>query len=472
MRMTETTSRTSPETASPGSPEASGGPRILILGGGYVGLYTAMGLRKGLKPGEATVTVVDPRPYMTYQPFLPEVAAGSIEPRHVVVSHRRNLKGVEVVTGAVTGLRHAERAATVKPQQGEEVEIPYDVVVVALGSVSRVLPIPGLAEQAIGFKTVEEATALRNHVLGRLDAAAAMPASPARERALTFVFVGGGYAGIEALAELEDLTRDAVKQYPEIERSEVRFVLVEALNRILPEVGEEMGRWTLTQLRTRDIDCRLETFLKSCEDGHVVLSDGAEFDTDTIVWTAGVKSNPVLGSTDLPLDKMGRLRVRADLRVIGDDGIVEGAWGAGDACAVPDLTKEPGSFCAPNAQHAVRESKQMVKNILAVLRGEPTQDYSHKYLGSVASLGLGKGVATVYGLKIKGWPAWFMHRSYHGSQIPTFNRKFRVLLDWVGAAAFRRDTVALGRLERPREEFTASAAKPPTPRPAGEAPKA
>ncbi|SDQ68973.1 NAD(P)/FAD-dependent oxidoreductase [Quadrisphaera sp. DSM 44207] len=459
------TATTSQETAPSG---ANGRQRILVLGGGYVGLYTARGLRNGLRNDEAHVTIVDPRPYMTYQPFLPEVAAGSIEPRHVVVSHRRNLKGVEVITGAVTGLRHAERTATVKPQQGDEIEVRYDQVVVALGSVSRVLPIPGLAEQAIGFKTVEEATALRNHVLERLDVAAALPQGPSRVRALTFVFVGGGYAGIEALAELEDLARDAVAQYPEIEQSEVRFVLVEALNRILPEVGEQMGRWTLTQLRARGIDCRLETFLKSCEDGHVVLSDGAEFDTDTIVWTAGVKSNPVLADTDLPLDKMGRLRVRADLRVAGNDGVVEGAWGAGDACAVPDLTKEPGNFCAPNAQHAVRESKQMAKNIIAVLHGEPTVDYSHKYLGSVASLGLGKGVATVYGLKVKGWPAWLMHRAYHGSQIPTFNRKFRVLLDWAGSAVFRRDTVALGRLERPREEFVASAAKPPTPRPAGQ----
>jgi len=459
------TATTSLETT---PPAANGRPRILILGGGYVGLYTAMGLQKKLSRSEAQIVLVDPRPYMTYQPFLPELAAGSIEPRHVVVSHRHNLKGVDVVTAAVTGLRHADKVATIKPQQGEEFEVSYDHVVIALGSVSRILPIPGLVETAIGFKTVEEATATRNHILDRLDAAASLRDPAARTRALTFVFVGGGYAGIEALAELEDLVRDAVKIHPSIDQSEIKFVLVEALNRILPEVGPEMGTWTLQQLRERGIDCRLETFLKSCEDGHIVLSDGTEFDTDTVVWTAGVKSNPVLGSTDLPLDKLGRLTVRADLRVAGEDGIVEGAWGAGDACAVPDLTKEPGAFCAPNAQHAVRESRQMAKNIVAVLHGEPVEEYKHKYAGSVASLGIGKGVATIYGVKVKGFPAWLMHRGYHLMAIPTFNRKFRVLLDWVGQAAFRRDTVAIGRLERPREEFVSSAVKPPAPRPAGD----
>lgn len=460
--MTATTSATPPVAS--GTPAR---PRVLVLGGGYIGLYTAMGLKKALRPGEADVTVVDPRPYMTYQPFLPEVAAGSIEARHVVVSHRHNLKGLTVVTGALTGLDHATRVATVQPQEGEALTIGYDHVVVGLGSVSRVLPIPGLADEAIGFKTVEEAAAVRDRVLDRLDAAASMPEGPARRRALSFVFVGGGYAGIEALAEVEDMLRSATAQYDTIERADLNIVLVEALNRILPEVGEEMGRWTLAQLRERGIDCRMETFLKACEGGHVVLSDGTEFDADTIVWTAGVKANPVLAATDLPLDKIGRLRVRADLRVSGDDGIVEGAWGAGDCCAVPDLTKEPGNFCAPNAQHAVREAKLLASNLLAVLRGEPVKEYRHRYAGSVASLGLGKGVATIYGVKVKGLPAWLMHRGYHLMAVPTFNRKFRVLLDWAGQGAFRRDMVALGRRARPREEFVLSAAKPPEKRLAG-----
>ena len=453
----ETTAVTDASTRGTGSAR----PRVLILGGGYVGLYTALGLKKGLRPGEADVTLVDPRPYMTYQPFLPEVAAGSIEPRHVVVSHRHNLKGFTVVTGSLTALDHSSRTATVSPVEGEELTLGYDHVVIALGSVSRLFPIPGLAEQAIGFKTVEEAVAVRDRAMDALDRAAAMTDPAERARALTFVFVGGGYAGIEALAETEDLLRAATAQHPTISRSDVRVVMVEALNRILPEVGEDMGRWTLGRLRERGIEMLMETQLKSCEGGHVVLSDGQEIDADTIVWTAGVKSNPVLNATDLPLDKVGRLRVRADLRVSGDDGIVPGAWGAGDACAVPDLTKEPGNFCAPNAQHAVREAKVLAKNVLAVLRGEPTEDYRHKYAGSVASLGIGKGVANIYGVKVKGFPAWLMHRGYHLLAVPTVDRKFRVLLDWVGQTTFRRDLVAIGRLAHPRDEFVLAAAKPP-----------
>ena len=445
------------------SPRGTGSarPRVLILGGGYVGLYTALGLKKGLRPGEADVTLVDPRPYMTYQPFLPEVAAGSIEPRHVVVSHRHNLKGFTVVTGSLTALDHSAKTATVSPVEGEELTLGYDHVVIALGSVSRLFPIPGLAEQAIGFKTIEEAVAVRDRAMDALDRAAAMTDPAERAKALTFVFVGGGYAGIEALAETEDLLRASTAQHPTISRSDVRVVMVEALNRILPEVGEDMGRWTLKKLRERGIEMVMETQVKSCEDGRVVLSDGQEIDAGTIVWTAGVKSNPVVNATDLPLDKIGRLRVRADLRVSGDDGIVEGAWGAGDVCAVPDLTKEPGAFCAPNAQHAVREAKVLAKNLLAVLRGEPTEDYRHKYAGSVASLGIGKGVANIYGVKVKGFPAWLMHRGYHLLAVPTLDRKFRVLLDWVGQTTFRRDLVAIGRLSRPREEFVLAAAKPP-----------
>ncbi len=454
--------RAKSSAAAPGVPTSSGRPRVLILGGGYVGLYTALGLKKGLRPGEADVTIVDPRPYMTYQPFLPEVAAGSIEPRHVAVSHRRVLPGFTCLTGAVTSIDHAARNVTVEPEGGgDTLVLEYDHVVLSLGAISRIFPIPGLAEMGIGFKTIEEAVALRDRVLDRLDAAAAMTDPDERARALTFVFVGGGYAGIEALAETEDLLRSSAAQHPTISRTDVRVVLVEALDRILPEVGEDMGRWTLGQLRERGIETFMERQLKSCVEGHVVLSDGTEFDADTIVWTAGVKSNPVLNASDLPLDKPGRLRVRADLRVSGDDGIVDGAWGAGDACAVPDLTKEPGNFCAPNAQHAVREAKVLAKNLMAVLREEPTTDYRHKYAGSVASLGLGKGVANIYGVKVKGFPAWLMHRGYHLLAVPTFTLKLRVLLDWVGQTLTRRDMTPLGRLSHPRDEFIRATAKPP-----------
>jgi NADH dehydrogenase len=424
-------------------------PHILVVGGGYVGMYTAYGLRRAARKGRIRVTVVDPRSVMTYQPFLPEAAAGSVEPRHVVVPLRKTLKGCRVVTGRVTGIDHANKVAKVMPEEGPEYELAYDQVVVALGSIARTLPIPGLAEEATGFKNVEEAIALRNKVLDRLDVASSQPDPALRKSALTFVFIGGGYAGVEAFAELEDMARYATRYYDNIKPEDMRWVLVEATGRILPEVGPDLGKYTVDQLRKRNMDVRLETRLESCEKGHVVLSDGEEFDADTIVWTAGVKANPALAATDFPLDEKGRVKCLANLRIEG----VPDAWSAGDNAAVPDLTSDTGAYCAPNAQHAVRQARRLAANILRVIDGQPPQDYEHKYVGSVASLGLHKGVAQLYGVKVKGWPAWFLHRTYHVSRVPTFNRKARVILDWTLALFFRREVTSLGSLQMPNEEF-------------------
>ena len=420
----------------------------MVLGGGYVGLYTSLGLLRKLRAGEATVTVIDPRSYMTYQPFLPEASAGSLSPRHVVVPLRRVLKGAEIINAHVTKVDHARKVVTVEPLEGPSYEVPYDEVVVALGSKARTLPIPGLAEQGIGFKTVEEAIWLRNHVLRCLDLAASTQDAERRSRALTFTFVGGGYAGVEAIAELEDMARYALRYYPQVHPDELRFVLVEATGRILPEVGEDMGRYTLDELRQRGLDVLLQTRLESCVDGHVVLSDGQRFDSDTVVWTAGVKASPVLANTDLPLDDKGRLVCDADLRVHG----LTDAWGAGDNAAVPDITN-PGALCSPSAQHAVRQATHLADNIVKSLRGKEIEPYRHKHVGSVASLGLHKGVAQVYGVKLRGWPAWFMHRTYHVSRVPTLNRKIRVIVDWTLALFFKREIVSLGEMAAPREEF-------------------
>ncbi|MEU4194497.1 NAD(P)/FAD-dependent oxidoreductase [Kribbella sp. NPDC026611] len=424
-------------------------PHILVVGGGYVGMYTAYGLRRAARQGKIRVTVVDPRSVMTYQPFLPEAAAGSVEPRHVVVPLRKTLKGCRVVTGRVTGIDHAHKVAKVMPEEGPEYELAYDQIVVALGSIARTLPIPGLAEEATGFKNVEEAIALRNKVLDRLDVASSQPDPALRKSALTFVFIGGGYAGIEAFAELEDMARYATRYYDNIKPEDMHWVLVEATDRILPEVGPDLGKYTVEQLRKRNMDIRLETRLESCEKGHVILSDGDEFDADTIVWTAGVKANPALAATDFPLDEKGRIKTLANLRIEG----VNDAWTAGDNAAVPDLTSETGAYCAPNAQHAVRQANRLAANILRVIDGQPPQDYKHKYVGSVASLGLHKGVAQLYGVKVKGWLAWFLHRTYHVSRVPTTNRKARVILDWTLALFFRREVTSLGSLQMPREEF-------------------
>ncbi|MDP9395246.1 MAG: NAD(P)/FAD-dependent oxidoreductase [Actinomycetota bacterium] len=435
-------------------------PRILIVGGGYVGMYTALRLQKRLRRGEAHVVVVDPRSYMTYQPFLPEAAGGSLEPRHVVVPLRRLLRRCEVLTGRVESIDMAQQKARVRPHEGAPYSVPFDHVVVAPGSVSRTLPIPGLAENGTGFKWVEEAIYLRNHVIDQLDIAESTGDAEAIRRALTFVFVGAGYAGVEAFAELEDMARDACRYYESVSPEDMRWVLVEATGRILPEVGEDMGRYTLEQLRRRGMDVRLETRLESAVDGVVRLSDGTELPTNTLVWTAGVKAHPVLQETGLPLDSRGNLKATAHLQVDG----VPNAWTAGDCAAVPDLTKAPGAFCGPSAQHAVRQARRLGDNLVATLRGEPTRPYKHRYAGSVASLGLHKGVAQVYGVKLRGWPAWFMHRTYHMSRVPTINRKVRVVADWSLGLFFRREIVNLGSLAQPREQFARVAAGPREPR--------
>ncbi|MEU3341594.1 NAD(P)/FAD-dependent oxidoreductase [Streptomyces sp. NPDC002144] len=443
--------------------------RILVVGGGYVGMYTALRLQRKLKRelgrGDVEITVVTPDPYMTYQPFLPEAAAGAISPRHVVVPLRRVLDHCHVVIGEVRSIDHGKRTATLTTLATEEEgagaeQLSYDELVLAPGSISRTLPIPGLAEHGIGFKSVEEAIGLRNHVIEQMDIASSTRDPAIRDAALTFVFVGGGFAGVEALGELEDMARYTTRYYHNIEAEDMKWILVEASDRILPEVGEEMGRYTVTELRRRNIDVRLNTRLESCTDRVAVLSDGARFPTRTLVWTAGVKPHPVLAATDLPLTVRGRLKCTPQLTI---DGVTH-AWAAGDAASVPDVTAEqPGAETAPNAQHAVRQARVLGDNIAHALRGEDLETYSHKYVGSVASLGLHKGVAHVYGRKLKGYPAWFMHRVYHLSRVPTFNRKARVLAEWTLSGLFKREIVSLGSLEHPRAEFElAAGGKPPT----------
>jgi len=430
---------------------------ILVVGGGYVGMYTALRLQKKLRSelrrGDVKITVVDPQSYMTYQPFLPEAAAGNLSPRHVVAPLRRVLDKCTVLNARVTELDHSERWAIIQPIAGSPQRISYDYLVMAAGSVSRTLPIPGLAEYGIGFKTIGEAIHLRNHVLAQLDIAESTNDEEIRRKALTFVFVGGGFAGIEALAELEDMARSATKYFRNVRIQDMRWVLVEASDRILPEVGPEMGKWTAEQLRGRGIDVKMKTLLRSAVGGEIGLSDGSDFAAGTLVWTAGVKASPVLQSTDLPLDERGRLKATEYLTV---EGVVH-AYTAGDNAAVPDLTNE-GQFCAPNAQHAVRQSKVLADNIVASLRGKTLKPYVHNYVGSVAGLGLYKGVAHVYGIQVKGVAAWFMHRSYHLSRVPTFNRKVRVLADWTLALIFKREVISLGGMEQPRAEFELAAA--------------
>ncbi|MEU0743860.1 NAD(P)/FAD-dependent oxidoreductase [Streptomyces sp. NPDC006134] len=437
--------------------------RILVVGGGYVGMYTALRLQRKLKGelrrGRAEITVVTPDPYMTYQPFLPEAAAGSLSPRHVVVPLRRVLGRCRVLIGEATAIDHAARTATVTTPATEEEgtgarRLTYDELVLAPGSVARTLPVPGLAEHGIGFRTVEEAIGLRNHVIEQLDIASSTRDPAVRDAALTFVFVGGGYAGVEALGELEDMARHAARSYHNLTREDMRWVLVEASDRVLPEAGGELARHTVAELRRRNVDVRLRTRLESCADRVAVLDDGTRFPTRTVVWTAGVRPHPLLAATDLPRTPRGRLKCTPQLSVEGTPH----AWAAGDAAAVPDVTAPaPGAECAPDAQHAVRQARVLGDNIAHALRGEPLTTYAHRHAGSVASLGLHRGVAHVRGRDLKGYPAWLLHRAYHLSRMPTANRKARVLAEWALSGLFAREIVSLGSLEHPRAEFERAA---------------
>lgn len=443
-------------------------PKILIVGGGYAGFYTAWKLEKHLRKGEADVTVVDPLPYMTYQPFLPEVAAGSIEARHSVVALRRHLKRTRVVAAKVTGINHANKVATITPIAGEPYEFEYDQIVVTAGAVSRTFPIPGIADNAIGLKTIEEAVAIRDRLMSNFDKASTLPPGPQRDRLLTVVVVGGGFAGIEVFAELRSLASSLVKSYPELTFDDTHFHLVEAMGRIMPEVSLKTSEWVLKNLAHRGAAVHLDTQVTGAIDGNIELSTGETIPSDLIIWTAGVMANPtVVRGGDLPVEERGRIRTRTDLRVGSAEEVVEGAWAAGDVSAVPDLSGGGvGGYCVPNAQHAVRQAKLLAKNLVAVLRGEVPREYFHKNMGAVAGLGLWVGVFQSGKLALTGPIAWLAHRGYHGLAMPSWERKWRVLWGWWNNFWLGRDMVNLEAVQNPRYVFEEFAARPRPAQPA------
>lgn len=426
------------------------GKRILVVGAGFAGLYAAMGMRALARAGHR-ITVVNPQNFMQYQPFLPEVASGTIDPRAVAVPLRTTLRHCELVIGEVERLDHGARKATIRLADGTERVTEYDLLVLTPGSTSRVLPIPGLAEHGIGFKTVQEAIYLRNRVLSRLDVAAETEDPERRRAALTFVFVGGGYAGVEALGELEDLARDAIATYPALVAEDMRWILVDAAPKILPELGSELAAYAVERLAERRIEVLVDTRLESYADRTVRLSDGRTFAADTLVWTAGVRPSSLARNAGLPVDDAGRVRVDEHLRVVG----AEDVWAAGDAAAVPDRTT--GGVMPPTAQHGMRQGRHLARNLTAWIEGGRIEPFVHRNIGAVCSLGRYKGIAVVWGLKLKGFPAWFAHRSYHLYAMPTLTRKAKIAADWTVALLFPRDLAQLGSLEHPREPFERAA---------------
>ena len=411
--------------------EARGG--TLVIGGGFAGGYVARLL------GKRGATIVSPENFMLYTPMLPEAASGTLEPRHVVVPLRMMCPHADLILGRATELDAERRRVQVETDEGL-LTLSYADVVVAVGAISRTLPIPGLAEHAVGFKTLADAIHLRNHVLRRLEAAAAASSEGQLRRELTFVFVGAGYAGVEALAELADLVRDALRYYPSLREAPQHWVLVDAAPKILPEIPRSLGEYAARQLAGRGVDIRVGTTLDAVEPHAAVLSDGDRILTSTVVWTAGVRANPANELLGLPLDERGRVKVEPTLQVEG----LPHVWALGDGARVPNLAT-PGEFDPPTSQHALRQARRLAKN----LTGEP-KPYRYRMLGQVATLGRYKGIAQIPGALLRGFPGWFVTRTYHLYQLPLLTRKLRVVADWTTGLFFRRDIAELGMLGHPQ----------------------
>jgi NADH dehydrogenase len=431
---------------------------ILLVGGGYIGMYAAMHLERRLRGRGHDLVLVNPDNFMQYQPFLPEVASGLIDPRAVVVPLRGVLRHTRLVVGEVERVDHDHRVATVRLEGGERRDLDYDVVILGAGSWPRTLPVPGLAEHAVGFKNVAEAIWLRNHVLSRLDRADELGDREARRAALTFVLVGAGFAGVELFGELEDLARAAVRRYPGLGREDMRWVLVEAGPRILPELDDGLAAYASDRLRERGIELATETRLSSVEDGIVRLTNGEAFRAETVVWTAGVRPSPLPRESGFPVDERGRVRVDAALRV---EGLAD-AWAAGDVAAVPDADASQG-ISPPTAQHALRQARQLAANVAASLAGGRVEPFRYRNKGMLCSLGHYRGVANPMGVRVRGFPAWFLHRTYHLLYMPTWGRRVRIALDWTVALLFPRDLAQLGSFEQPRAAFRRAAGEDDAP---------
>jgi NADH dehydrogenase len=378
---------------------------------------------------------------MLFQPMLPEVAAGIIEMRHVVMPLALVCPHAEVIVGRVTRLDLEGRCATVATDGGLTISIGFDHVVVAVGAVVRAFPIPGLIEHAVGCSTALDCLYLRNQVLRLVEAAAVEPDPERRRGLLTFVFVGGGYAGVETLAELRDLAQDALHHYPALNDVPQHWVLVDAAPKILAAIPSKLGQYATDLLSRRGVDLRLDTRIEKVVDGRVALSDGTELDAGLLVWAAGVKANPVVGEWGLPLDERGRVKVGSTLAVDG----YEQVWAVGDCAGVPNAATG-GEADPPTSQHAMRQAKRLAKNLIAIGAGRPLQPYGFKALGQVATLGRRKGIADLRGVRFSGLPGWFVARGVHLMLVPGFSRKMRVLADWLLSLAFRSDIVTFGGL--------------------------
>lgn len=418
--------------------------QVVIAGGGFGGFYAARALERLLQPQRARVTLVNDANFMLYTPLLPGAAGATLDPRHVVVALRSQLKYTDLTIGEVTGADPLRRMLAVRHIDGEQLELGYDQLVVALGSVSRTLPIPGLAEHAVGLKSLSDAIGLRNQVLRCFDIAESLEDQDTRAEYLGFVFVGAGYAGVEGLAELQDFAAQAIELYPRCRAQGMRWVLAEAQERIMQEVPASLSEFAERELRGRGIEVRTNTTLSDLDARRARLSDGQVVSARTVVWTAGVRPSPAVARLNLPLDGAGRILVDPTMRVEGHSGV----WAIGDCAAVPDAAR-PGQPCPPTAQHAIRQGRLVARNVSRTLRGARPRRFRYRTKGVVAELGHNKAVAITFGVRWRGFPAWLIARTYHLLLMPGLGRRLRLLVDWNVALAFGRDTSAPGRLGSP-----------------------
>jgi NADH dehydrogenase len=418
--------------------------RIVIAGGGFGGLYAAHTLERVLPPQSAHITLVNDVNFMLYTPLLPGAAAGTLEPRHVVVPLREELDRTDLRLGRVTGADPDRKRLAVDTIEGHREEIAYDHLIVAVGSVSRTLPIPGLAEHAIGFKTLAEAIALRNRVLSCLEMAETLEEPDQRAAYLSFVFVGGGYSGVEGLAELQDFAADVIRLYPRCRLQGMRWMLVEAQERPMLEVPRKLSDFTVRELRGRGIEFRIRQTIGQVTDRSVTLSTGEVVPTRTVVWTAGVKPHPVIQRLGLPLTDAGRIEVDRYMRVAGRDDV----WAIGDAAAVPDPARK-GQPSPPTAQHALRQGKRVAHNVAAAIGKGRRHPFRYRTLGVFVDLGRHQAVASTIGIRWRGFPAWFLARTYHMAMMPGWKRRLRLVVDWTVDLLFPRDASELGQLGHP-----------------------
>ena len=418
---------------------------VVIVGGGFGGLYAARRLERRLPRHSARILLVTDVNFLLYSPLLPGAAAGSLEPRHVVVPLRDHLDSTELRLGRVTGLDAALGRLRYLRGDGREEELPYDQLILSLGSVSRVLPVPGLAEHGVGFKTLSEAIALRNRVLLNLEIAEELDHPDERRSYLTFMFVGAGYAGLEGIAELQDYVADAIERYPRCRIDGTRWILVEATDRVMQEIEPGLAEFATRELRGRGIEIRTGTLLESLDESSATLSTGETIPCRTVCWTAGVKPPPVLRELGLPLGGGGRIEVDRSLRVNGRENV----WAIGDAAAVPDPAHSYAQSCPPTAQHAIRQGRLAAENVAAALGHGQVKPFRYKTRGVFVDMGRHKAVANVAGVKLRGFPAWWAARTYHLAMMPGAGRKLRLVTDWTVGLFFGRDAPELGQLGHP-----------------------